>query len=595
MQRSFTYMHNYIISYLIFNLLAILPIMGADEIKEAAKSRQPNLEMLRRIGIDKPIGVPDPSFSVAVVDTGKIYEHSGFYNIEPIEPLPSEKPNEDGHGMLVASVVRQLHPSVNIVYFDRSSTHYYDCLENALDNPQVKIINLSSSENPSFWSDQERLLNIFKKAQSLKKLLVFSAGNVQGWLGLHKKNKHLIALGKNSETRESFMIVGGSKHESNGEVIGVDFLRAGLLRNFFLIAPAVDVWAFSHIPERNGKIQVNGTSFAAPYVVAALTYVMSANPSLTPFEASRLLCETANLPRTLDHALIGDQGWGYLNLKRALDTSIPRRPLIMTPVAQGYDALLQFYGLHLTDGDKKQTLTQLVSSLQDLDEKDSDVRQLLRVAKFEYGVFLLTQKDPQAAKAALDDAKSLGLNHQDPLSSLPTNKYLIDVSEIPELKWFSSMVAFAIETRNESHESEFKDDIVAEACRNGYMPAQKIAQDKVTSFLISMAQAANNDEEFKSLIRSCRHYAGVEFSVKFKDNIIAGMSSSFLSALQRHQNISNGTFIDLINLFLQFKPDEMAIGVLIMQMVKELKKVNSGYDITLTLLPHLFSNESRLR
>jgi minor extracellular protease Epr len=65
-----------------------------------------------------------------------------------------------------------------------------------------------------------------------------------------------------------------------------------------LAAPGVDVWTAASISGGRGK---TGTSFAAPYVTAAVALILQANPALTPDEVMAVLANSAKD--------VGDEGY----------------------------------------------------------------------------------------------------------------------------------------------------------------------------------------------------------------------------------------------------------------------------------------------
>ncbi|GHC59433.1 protease [Gemmobacter tilapiae] len=65
-----------------------------------------------------------------------------------------------------------------------------------------------------------------------------------------------------------------------------------------LAAPGVDIWTAASVSGARGK---TGTSFAAPYVTAAVALILQANPALTPDEVMALLASSAKD--------IGDEGY----------------------------------------------------------------------------------------------------------------------------------------------------------------------------------------------------------------------------------------------------------------------------------------------
>jgi Subtilase family len=114
--------------------------------------------------------------------------------------------------------------------------------------------------------------------------------------------------------------------DSDGEI--ADFSnRPGSARQFFLVAPGVDILA----PWPGGAALVSGTSFAAPHVTGAAALVLDAAPFLSPRQVVELLLDTATdlgAPGTDDV-----YGRGLLNLAAALG---PQGPLTI-PLGSAVD------------------------------------------------------------------------------------------------------------------------------------------------------------------------------------------------------------------------------------------------------------------
>jgi hypothetical protein len=569
----------------IFFILTITAILGMENSYASEEIQLPNRGMLSRIGIDKPIVYKTPSFSVAVVDSGPIYVHSGLSNIDP-EPLPLNlPPAEDRHGFMVCSVIHQLHPGVKIVYLNDQSGGAYDRIEKALDNPEIKVINCSFSEEAGWFNDVDLKKRIFKKAQTLKKLLVFSAGNVQGWLGLLRKNRHFYKLANDPETKEAFVIVGGSREEKHVETIHEELAMAGALRSSFIIAPGVDVPVFSHHPNLNGIKKETGTSFAAPYVVASLVYVMDANPIITPYQALGKLYETADKPRDLMHASIADQGWGYLNLRNALN-NLPQNTLSITPLTRCYDDFMIMCLSHLTDRDKEGILNQLVNNLQDGDTDNRHVRQLLRVVKFERGMLLLNKKDHEGAIIELKQAKSFGLEHTDPLSDLKGKQYVLETSDIDktESSWFLSMLDLGVEQRGKPHPNKYDDATVIRACRNGYNPAFEIAHDKIRSMFFDADKV-----EIRKVISYLQELEGLSFPIKLQSSIGESLVLFALNAI--NGNLVVGELQSVFEFINKFK-SEPTISIIFMKRLSDkLNEKEVDTKSIFLLLSYLFENE----
>lgn len=69
-------------------------------------------------------------------------------------------------------------------------------------------------------------------------------------------------------------------------------------------------------------MHADGTSFAAPIVCSVIAQMLEANPDLTPAAIRHILLTTA---RKLEHVPVEQQGYGVINPKMAIDTSLAER------------------------------------------------------------------------------------------------------------------------------------------------------------------------------------------------------------------------------------------------------------------------------
>lgn len=140
----------------------------------------------------------------------------------------------------------------------------------------------------------------------------------------------VLSAGNGAAAEPTFPARFAADPDADGQVIAVGAVnasnqiagfsnRAGSTRDFFLVAPGVDVLSTAL---GGGAALVSGTSFAAPHVAGAAALVLEAAPFLSAAQVVELLLDTATdlgAPGTDDV-----YGRGLVNLKAALG---PQGPL----------------------------------------------------------------------------------------------------------------------------------------------------------------------------------------------------------------------------------------------------------------------------
>lgn len=536
---------NFILHKLLLSILVSTSITS-----QCQATEKPNAAMLKRIGINANLECAKPPFAVAVVDSGKIYEHPSL-NPNVITPRPLPFPEKrlqtlDEHGLNVCSVIHQLHPLTEIFYYCSDNDNSGELsIRSALENENVKIINCSFS---TYSYGRE----IFVEAQKQSKLLIFSASNCNGWLGLNARNRFFTALAKDPQTKKSFALVGGSETKNNQEEISLSFLRAGALRNHFLIGPGVNVPVFSHNPDLKSIKLVDGTSFSAPHINAAILYLTTFDPNLTPYKAWRQLCKTANTPLVLSHASIGDQGWGYLNLGRALSClNLKTNLLANSEFTNIYDSHMQRLFLHhSSDVVQNEYPIEIIENLRKQDADDVHVKQLLRVALFERGVFLLASNLISDAITCFEEAKDLGINHEDPLASLTVKKDIMIEKlnkEEQNQKWHQGMIIASHAWR--SSNSQKKEDLNLQPFKQAYDYGYEGATSLIASQL-SLKILRSRPENAHLLKSFIKDYEKYPFSEKEKDDICHAFVGHAKLVIEKDLNIALiKEIIELMNPF----------------------------------------------
>jgi subtilisin family serine protease len=226
------------------------------------------------------------------------------------------------HGSSVSSVILDFAPQAKVLpvstYYCRNSSQFYDTANALIDlsrRPDVSIINMSSGytdfklmpkNEPKEGSNEEylyktiyppTLIEAFKAVAKAGKVVVIAAGNegeainVPQFQPLGQGGEELagyLMQELDAETRQSIVVAGSCDPDTR--TITSYSNRAGLLKNVqdaFLLAPGNHVTNFA----KNDDVAI-GTSFAAPYICAAIANLASKR-NITPRRTVQALKETA--------------------------------------------------------------------------------------------------------------------------------------------------------------------------------------------------------------------------------------------------------------------------------------------------------------
>ena len=133
---------------------------------------------------------------------------------------------------------------------------------------------------------------------------------------------HVAAAGNDGSTNISWPASHGSllavsALSSNGNLASFSTSGIGL----FASAPGEGIWCADAVGSEGfgagETTQVDGTSFASPYVAGVAALVLSMDPTLTPAEVEAILSETA-----VDRGPSGydtQYGWGFINAQAAVE------------------------------------------------------------------------------------------------------------------------------------------------------------------------------------------------------------------------------------------------------------------------------------
>lgn len=220
---------------------------------------------------------------VAVIDTG-VAPHPSLGHVEPVADLVSPWAPDpwfdcDGHGTVVAGVIREVAPGAEILSIRQSSGHYRDSAGGTLDtltqavhaalDAGAGVINISvvSCLDPAVLLDAAPLHHALQRAEEDGVVVVAAAGNAGGQCqpGMVVHPAH----------EETVLAVGavhpGDPHALAGYVLpGGQVAAAG--RVPVGLSPAGHGHATGTVNAQGQEASFEGTSFAAPVVsgVAAL-------------------------------------------------------------------------------------------------------------------------------------------------------------------------------------------------------------------------------------------------------------------------------------------------------------------------------------
>lgn len=282
------------------------------------------------------------NISVAILDTG-IFLHPDFDGrMLAFKDFVNGKdsPYDDcGHGTHVAGCLAGdgylsegrfcgIAPSCNLIVgkiLDKNGEGNIDDMLSAIhwilenkDVYHIRILNISIGfENKVSEQKIQKLIDALELLWHQKILIVAAAGN-KG-----PKAKSISPLGM----RKNILTVGCHDLDYHKEGVTLCETYSGRGPSTFslkkpdLVAPGTNIFSASSQCQRIGKSFYNiyeaksGTSFAVPLVSGAAALLLEKNSKLTPEEIKYRLCYTAtDLKEPWNK-----QGWGMLNIERALD------------------------------------------------------------------------------------------------------------------------------------------------------------------------------------------------------------------------------------------------------------------------------------
>ncbi len=278
---------------------------------------------------------------VAVIDSGVLADHvdlSGQIDVNSIDIIDQVQPltDTDGHGTNIAGVIAGIKNNSGVHGLAYESTVLaIRANERSTGNPSVddcgngasgcafaeanlaiavnyavdhgaKIINISlgggKTNSPAFEAALTR-------AVQAGVIIVASAGNDYGLIDHDNNVATADIINPDALTPDAPANFAGAA-EALGRALAVgasdqnnliasfsNRAGSGAVRNFYLVAPGVDVITTgldtANPSSRSDYFQVSGTSFSSAYVSAAIALLLDAYPTLQPEDAVSLLVETA--------------------------------------------------------------------------------------------------------------------------------------------------------------------------------------------------------------------------------------------------------------------------------------------------------------
>lgn len=233
-----------------------------------------------------------------------------------------------GNGMLSEGRFCGIAPSCNLIIgkvLDRNGLGNVENMIDAVywilqnrDRYQIRILNISISFEKQVAEHKiKKLVKVLEKVWEEGILVVVAAGNK----GPGAKSISPLGMGKNIIT------VGCHDLGYHREGVTLCETYSGRGPSIFslkkpdIVAPGTDIISASSQCRRQGRQFVNayesksGTSFATPIVSGAAALLLQKQPGMTPEEVKYHLCYSATDLREPWNK----QGWGMLNIQKALD------------------------------------------------------------------------------------------------------------------------------------------------------------------------------------------------------------------------------------------------------------------------------------
>lgn len=241
---------------------------------------------------------------VAVIDTG-VAPHPALGHVEPVADLVSPWAPDplfdcDGHGTVVAGVIREIAPGAQILSIRQSSGHYRDAAGGTLDtltqaihaalDAGAQVINISvvSCLDPAVLLDAAPLHHALHRAEEDGAVVIAAAGNEGGQCrpGMTVHPAH-----------EETVLAVGAVHPADPHALAGYVLPGGQVaaagRVPVGLSPAGHGHASGTVNTQGQEAAFEGTSFAAPVVSGVAALLRERHPSDTAADLRRRIVEAA--------------------------------------------------------------------------------------------------------------------------------------------------------------------------------------------------------------------------------------------------------------------------------------------------------------